>query len=84
MHLRVKTISKAKTIERLIKYIAKVHVILLVKTLNTRISIVMLVVASWRQLNGVLSAIRFLYLDWTCFISQNVLLHTHVLPNIKP
>jgi len=39
-----------------------------------------LVVASRGLWYGVSSAIRFLFLDITCFMVENVLLHTYVLP----
>ena len=43
----------------------------------------MLVVESRRQLFSVWFGIRFLFLDLTSFIVENVLSHTYVLPNIE-
>jgi len=41
----------------------------------------MLLVASQKLLSSVLSAIRLLFLDLICFIVENVLSQTYVLPN---
>jgi len=43
----------------------------------------MFVVVSQRLGSSVLPAIRFLFSDLICFMVENVLSHTHVLPNIK-
>ena len=43
----------------------------------------MLVVESRRQLSSVWFTIRFLFLDSTSFIVENVLSHTYVLSNIE-
>jgi len=42
----------------------------------------MLVVSSRKLWSGVSSAIRFLFLDLICFMLENVLSHTYVLPNV--
>jgi len=47
------------------------------------LSMPVLVVASQRLSFSVLPAIGFLFLDSTCFIVENVLSHTYVLPNIE-
>jgi len=38
--------------------------------------------ASRKLSSSVLSAIRFLFLDLTCFIEENILEHKYVYPNI--
>jgi len=43
----------------------------------------MLVAASRRLWSGFSSAIRFLFLDLTCFMVENVLSRTYVLPNVE-
>jgi len=43
----------------------------------------LVIVTSRRISSGVLSAIRFLFSDLTCFVVENVLSHTYVLPNIE-
>jgi len=43
----------------------------------------MLVIVIRRLWSGVLSAIRFLFLDQTCFMVENVLSHKYVLPNVE-
>jgi len=43
----------------------------------------MLAITSRRLLSGVSSAIRFLFLDLTCLLVENVLLHTYALPNAE-
>jgi len=40
-------------------------------------------VESRRLSSSALSAIHFPFLDLTCFIVENVLLHTYVFPNIE-
>jgi len=39
--------------------------------------------SKWRLLSSVSSAIRFLFLDLTCFIVENVLLDKYVFQNIQ-
>ena len=51
--------------------------------LTVLISISMQVVASYRQLSSVWFAIRFLFIDLTSYIVENVLSHTYVLQNIE-
>jgi len=42
-----------------------------------------MVVTSLRLSSSVLSAIRFVFLDVTCFIAENVFSHTYLLPDIE-
>jgi len=43
----------------------------------------MLLVGRRRLLSGVSSTIRFLFLDLTCLLLENVLSHTYALPNVE-
>jgi len=47
------------------------------------LSIQVLVVASRRLSSSVSTALPFMFLDMTCFIIENVLSCTHVLPNLE-